>query len=229
MTGSQTGLEELTMQRQFVNANAVIIAQGINPSVFTQAWLVENEIVRPAELTGSLVVTPQVVSVDADRFAFLAVPDRLQFVPKATEVEEQADLMGRLDRVVQLLPHNPYSGLGLNFVCLLSPDTEPFDRFLRRSFWMTDNPLFRQFDEDDARCGVYLSKDTLGFRLKLDVKPIRMEQLEQRPERLHMAFNFHRDVPSGPEAAMSISEGLESWVAARGLAESLAAAVTEED
>ena len=42
-----------------------------------------------------------------------------------------------------------------------------------------------------------MSKDTLGGRLKLDVKPITVSQEGEEVERIQFAFNFHVDVEHG--------------------------------
>jgi len=216
------------MESKLANTNVVVTAHNINPTVFSQRWLADNNIVQPDELTGSLIITPQLVSVDADRFALLVVPDRLQLTVKTPDVDEQARLVGRVAKIATILPHTPYNALGLNLIWLLSPEREPFDAFLRRLFWRPDDALYKAFDHEDARCGVYLSMNVLGFRLKLDAKPIHIEPVPEKPEYLHLAFNFHMDV-SGGEGANSIVEAVGKWPEVHQMASDLLSRIEESD
>jgi hypothetical protein len=79
-------------------------------------------------------------------------------------------------------------------------------------FFRADRPLFQNFADAGAHFGTYLSKDSNGFRLKLDVKPV-LVQLEGRTEdRLQFAFNFHRDFAENPAA--QLDQCLLLWDAA---------------
>jgi hypothetical protein len=182
------------MNSKLVHANAVVVARRFNPTIFSQLWLVNNEIATEADFQGESVFTPAFVQVQAPRYVLLVVPEQLQLAP-LPPVEQQHELVSdKVGRIVRLLPETPYVAVGLNFSWQL--DIEDPDQFvpLSRALFFRGNPLFNHFDCDDARFGGYFSKDTLGARLKLDVKPVRGGSPEQAVERLLFAFNLHKDV-----------------------------------
>jgi hypothetical protein len=115
---------------------------------------------------------------------------------------------------VSRLPHTPYSAIGLNFTWHLDPEETGIGEFSRSIFYR-DTSLFREFDTEDARYGGYLSKNVLGCRLKLDIKPIIMS-IPTRKDYLQFAFNFHLDL-SGDNPVEEILSLLTRWNEAKGL------------
>jgi hypothetical protein len=82
----------------------------------------------------------------------------------------------------------------------------------RRLFLVLGRPLFRKFNATDAGFGAYLSRDLLGFRLKLDVKPVAgPSPAHPGEQRLQFLYNFHADLPDGGEAAARIEQHLRRW------------------
>lgn len=182
------------MKTQLVHANVAVAARQFNPSIFSQLWLVRNEIATEADFDeGESVFTPAFIQVRTPRFVLLVVPEQLQFAPLPAQ-EQHGELVGdKIGRIARLLPETPYVAVGLNFHWLVQTEPEEFAG-LSRGLFFRENPLFGQFDEDNARYGGYLSKDVFGVRLKLDVKPTRTEIEGEAVERLLFAFNFHLDV-----------------------------------
>jgi hypothetical protein len=82
-------------------------------------------------------------------------------------------------------------------------------RVTRELFFKPDSALFQQFDVDGANFGSYLSKESHGFRLKLDVKPMNFTiqeggTEERQEDRIQFAFNFHADLPDNPAAQIQV-------------------------
>jgi hypothetical protein len=102
--------------------------------------------------------------------------------------------------------------LGLNFTWHLTPEGGDVAALSRRLFFTAGRPLFRDFDAPDASLGAYLSRDLLGFRLKLDVKPVTVTPPAAAAEqRLQLLYNFHADLPEGEEAVERIQQHLQRW------------------
>ena len=81
----------------------------------------------------------------------------------------------------------------------------------RRLFFTAGRPLFRDFDAPDAAFGAYLSRDLLGFRLNLDVKPVNVPTSTAAANRLQLLYNFHADLPEGEEAVPRLQQHLRRW------------------
>lgn len=137
-------------------------------------------------------------------------PQQLQFTPRGAEEQQQDIIVERLGRLVETLPHTPYHAVGLNFIWYFDPGEIGVRTFSRRLFFAERSALYRAFDVEDARFGGYLSKDSLGARLKLDVKPITVTG-EQSCERMQFMFNFNLDVKGEPNPAHSVVELLTRW------------------
>ncbi len=202
-------------------SNAVIVAHQFNPSVVNQLWLVDNDIVSRDGFQEGCAFSDMVVNVNARDFSLFVSPEQLQFVPKGADGAEGALIQTRLGKFVQSVPHTPFAGLGLNFVWMVSDDDLP--ALSRKLFFRPEEPLFREFESEDARFGAYLSRDFHGGRLKLDIRPVTLKLREsgESVERLQFAFNLHFDVPAGGRGAEQICQFLENWDPALAEAERL--------
>jgi hypothetical protein len=200
------------MRRELIGSSVVIVAQNFNPSVAGQLWLVRNGVLGEGDFLPGCIFTDLLVQVRARRFSLLLTPEQIQFVPAAGDEDAVRLTQEAIGRVVRALPHTPYRALGLNFTWHLTPEGGDVAALSRRLFFVPGRPLFRDFDAPDASFGAYLSRDLLGFRLKLDVKPVAGQSPEHAAEqRLQFLYNFHADLPDGGEAAARIEQHLRRW------------------
>jgi hypothetical protein len=191
-------------------AVVVVVAHQFNPSVFSQTWLVRNELLAEADFMPGSVFTDLIVQVHSRQFNMLVISEQLQFFPDVARAEEQALIVDKMSRIVRTLPHTPFKALGLNFCWHLQPREGDIGRTTRGLFYRDRNPLYQQFAADDAHFGGYLSKNVFGFRLKLDVKPILIATTGGQPEgRVQFSFNFHVDLDDN--GAQQITEHLVRW------------------
>jgi hypothetical protein len=206
------------MALQLINANAVIAARNFNPSVISQIWLVDNEIVTRDDFQPGFVFSDMVVSFRTKRFECLVAPERLQLTPNGGLEDQQRIVVESLGRIVELLPHTPFHAAGMNFTWHMLASDEDI-RALSRRLFFSNTPLYRAFDADDAQFGGYMSRDVLGCRLKLDVKPASLTQgTEKKVEMLQFAFNFHLDIGSQRRSVECIKAFLAKWDEAIGIA-----------
>jgi hypothetical protein len=200
------------MRRELVTTSAVIVAQHFNPSVASQIWLVDQGLVSKEEFEPGCLFTDNVVQVCSRRFNLLVMADQVQLVPRVSESDQGQLIAKTLNLLVKTLPHTPFRALGLNFVWHLVPDDGNVQALTRRLFYVENRPLYREFDVKDAHYGAYLSKDQFGFRLRLDAKPLTVNQQVTAPEiRLQVLFNYHAELPQGKEAVDVIEELLTHW------------------
>lgn len=202
------------MPWSYTGSVAVIVAQQFNAPIITQLWLVRNGILTDEEFQEGSIFSDVFVQVRSNSFQMLVLPDQLQMVPTVPRDQEQVVLVQRLGRLVRELPHTPYKALGLNFAWHLTPADGNIARLSREMFFVPDRTLQRSFADENAHYGGYLSKDFLGFRLKLEVKPVIVPLIGGQVEsRLHFGFNYHFDLRE--DAARQIEERLQHWNEAR--------------
>ena len=205
------------MPIELAGSNLVITARHFNPSIFSQLWLVRNEIVREEEFSPGCLFSDQAVNVQSQEFGLLVVPPQMQFVPKAA-ADRQADLVSeKVGAIVRTLPHTPYNAIGLNFLWHVEPEHGDVPTLTRELFYDSERKICQLFDAEDARFGAYFSKDILGCRLKLDVKPVTRQTQDERRDSVQFAFNFHLELPQeANEIIAAIERQLRIWDDAAG-------------
>lgn len=199
---------------ELVNKNAVVTANRFNLSLVSQLWLVRNGVVGEDEWEGPGIFTPAFIQFGTSKYEVLLMEERLQLTLQSDTGTEGAAVRKVVGQIVRMLPHTPYTGVGLNFTWHLKvPDK--IREVSRRLFFRDTGPLGSLFDCADARYGGYYSKDVLGMRLKLNGLPSILDRGEGKEELIQFAFNYHLDAAT-PEKVL---EGLENWDAARSDAE----------
>lgn len=195
-----------------IGANIVVVARTFNPSIIDKHWMISNEIVKEGEIGQNCLFAPMVSQIDSKDFTLLVVPDQMQFIPKSISTATQDLITSKLLVVIEKLPHTPYIAVGINFFVDIGPKHQDFHFLNKKLFFNPDNPIFGEFNSEDARYGVYFSRNIFGCRLKLDIKPATLK-IEARPESLEVLrfnFNFHRDL-SKDRQIEEIRNMLSEW------------------
>lgn len=207
---------------QQVGSAVVIAAKQFNPSVLGELWLFENEILTSDELKGASVKVfmDGIAQVDVADFALTIIGPQLQFVVKDPHNDS---VLTRLNKLVTLIPHTPFTAIGINHTWRIVPVGIGVHNFSRKLFVSDNSPFAGLFAEPDSLFGGYFSKDVLNCRLKVDAQPTAMaESGETSKIFLTMNFNFHLDLSgSGHEKSEAISGHLSNWENARALAQSI--------
>ena len=190
--------------KNLLSANIVIIANNLNPSIFSQLWLVKEGIVDEKDFAENCVFTPVAAQVFTPDFQLLVLPDRLQFGLTDESKDNSELIKDKVTNIVQKLPHTPYIAIGANLHWKVAPDVpEQFIDFMRNLFMKPQTPLYNEFSGDDARLGSYMSKKIFGTRLKLEIKPVNPAQIKKNAdtaEFLQFHFNYNLDLTYGDSA-----------------------------
>lgn len=121
--------------RSLQMSSGVVLANDVNQSIFRPSWLLKNGIVTEDEVDEEPIFSPGLTRVRTSAFELLVLPDRLQmqFPP---ECEDASSLLQRvLAGIARLLPHTPFSAVGLNFQHAFVPiDAEHFAEWNRERF-----------------------------------------------------------------------------------------------
>ncbi len=209
------------------HADVVVVASQFNPSIITQHWLIKNNFFLEEEFSPDSVFSPLVADIKTNQFNILVMPERLQFTPKVDNTETQCNLItSKLGKIIEKLPHTPFSALGFNFLWLIDTEADSQTKVSRKLFFKNESNLYKKFDTDDANFGSYMSKDILGCRLKLEIKPVRA-LMKDNKNFLQCAFNFHLDLPD--EEKHSVILGfLPNWIKAKEISEDIVKCLMQE-
>lgn len=205
--------ESRQMSIELVDASMVVVAQQFNPSVFSQLWLVRHELVAEDDFRDGCIFSDAIAQVNTKDFNLLVIPPRAQFIPKVAENAQQHLIVDKVGRLVSALPETPYRAVGINMKWKVRREGESITEMSRRIAFVPTSPVHDMFDTDDARFGAFLSKDSFGCRLKLNVKPEGEDTGDG--EVLVFAFNYHRDVRPEEDATQVITGVLQQWDNAR--------------
>lgn len=195
-----------------INQNIVVAAKSFNPSIFSQLWLVKENIMEEKDFTSPVVFSPVAVDIRTSEYQLLVIPDRLQLT-FAKNIQDKTRIIKKVvEAIVTKLSHTPYIAIGFNVLINFIPSIENKYAILNKDLMFNEsNPLSDFFNNPDARYGFYCSKDVFGMRLKLDVKPSHIIDTNKvKKEFLAFNFNFHKDL-NGEDKVSQIISLFSSW------------------
>lgn len=218
------------MYETMSNHNIVVVAKNLNPSIFSQNWLIKRGIFSEGDIEGAFLFSPMAVNVQTPQVELLIVPERLQL--KFRTDDDHDEINKRIiGNIVTALPETPYTGMGLNIDWIITPhDQSEFPNAIREMFMSDKNPLESKFSNRDARFGVYMSMDMLEMRLKLNIKPIKSVIGKEKIEKEGLSFNFNFDkrIDNQEKAVDIIMETLNKWSQAKEDSEKMVKEISEK-
>lgn len=203
---------------QLVEANAVVVANDLNLSIFKPAWFHRHGLVSDDELLPDSVITPISINLHTASYTLFCLPGRLQLSFPAEAIDGADFPLARvLGGILKLLPHTPYSAVGFNYVYLMFPDDQ--SQYAAASAKQLSCPITQSFvkpPDPRTRFGAYISYVFEPFRAKVDIKPSQVtDAVPDAPKEVHVGdeclltkFNMHRDLDE------SATEGLAAQAAA---------------
>jgi hypothetical protein len=206
-----------------VSYNIVVLAENLNPSLFTQLWLIKIGVISETDNIEGSFFTPTAVNLITPKFDLLVVPERLQLTIKIEEPREQQEVLNKIcGNIIKAIPHTPFTAIGFNMEWIaVSRYKHEFHDILREMFVSEKNPIAPFFKTDDSTFGMSFSKNEIGTRLSLNVSHVINNK--EGTHGLRFKFNFHKQIEnSDRERAVAILlEMLNNWQKARGIAEEI--------
>ena len=177
------------MNKKLIEQTIVIVADFFNPSAFSQYWFIKEEILKEEDIQKESLFVPGITHVQTDKFNMLVVPDKIQITIKSNNEETHNTIYKLLTLIVQGQQNIPYKALGINFCWELIPQ-DSISIYSKNLFYKENMPLYDKFKEDNACFGVYMSQNYKNARMKLDIKPIILND----DKCMICNFNFHHDI-----------------------------------
>jgi hypothetical protein len=199
---------------ELASENVVITANQLNPSIFNHLWLAKNLTVEETDFTAPVLITPAIVQIETKQFSLLVTPDRLQFTPRGGEAQKSQAVKATVGHIVTALPHTPYTSAGINFNWHFSPDRLGMEKLSRVLFLNERCPLAGEFSTPDSLYGAYFSKNFFGFRLKLTILPVLLDQGNGPIDRISCNFNYHLYI-ARDGSIQQMNSLLDHWTAGK--------------
>lgn len=178
------------LQVELFNSSVIIVAHEFNMSIINSIWLYKKGIFTEEELKNRPSL-PFLVEAGSEDFNFRLIPDRLEFSINPKYDKPIKVLLKKITKIITELPETPYSATGFNFIYHVLPENNDIGKLSKSLFCFSNTNFCKSFDSDEARFGGYFSKNALGTRLKLDIKPMTLNLPKETKEVLQFSFNFH--------------------------------------
>jgi len=167
-----------------------------------------------------MLVTPAVNVFPAEKFELMILPERVQmrFHPKGYPTAQE-ELKRVIGGIIRVLPHTPYAAMGFNIdfrVC--EPVGIDFAKWNRQLFTAEASSRITDSADNAARFGCYVSFNSLGGRMKINMLPVHEQQVANTPsgmssseaDSVQVAFNFHTDIVQPPSTELMV-QVLDRW------------------
>lgn len=187
----------MSIIRNLVTKNVVILANNFNASTFNQYWLIKNNFCQESDFLPGTVFNSEIAQILTQKFKLLVLPNQLQF--STTNPEDWDEIYSStFIKIIEKIPEIPYTASGINYAWHIKSEEYSIEQLSKSLFFIEGNNFFNEFTNDNARFGAYLSKDFNGARLKLDIKPIIYTDVIKNTSEdlIQFAFNYHLDLKS---------------------------------
>jgi hypothetical protein len=213
----------------------VIVANDVNISIFKPWWLIKNNIIREEEIAGDVIVSPVAISVPTAEFVLGIFPNRIQMAFPLHGTNMQENIIRVAAQIIKKLPHTPYTGIGLNFNYFVSPEQKDIFEWSKIHFATDFANKVSLGPETKPKYGSYFSFDTLGGRLKLDIKPVVADEAisslvaewSRGKDMMRANFNFHYEIDIRKDSIDKIVDVLSMWTGAQKASEKIISQLTD--
>lgn len=179
------------MKKQLAGRNIVFVG-NFQPIKFDKFFFVKNEIFQEDEITDFSIFSPEISQVIGKNINVVVLSQQIHIIP----INNDKDRLIEVAKLLITTVRGAISALGVNFDWHLQSE-QGLEKFSKEAFCKTENLMFTNFfDTPDSIFGSYVSKDFMGGRLKLEIKPqLVRQELETQKKILavymNYGFNFH--------------------------------------
>ncbi|MGE0932489.1 hypothetical protein [Peijinzhouia sedimentorum] len=171
------------MEKSYINKNLVFIGE-FKPSNFDKfTFIKEGFLVEEDFLDGSIFL-PDLTIIDTKNLVIEINQNRLSINFKIVDFEIN------IGKLISLLSTSKIKAFGFNFKrALFINDSNESKKY----FYFENNVLNKFFNSNDTAYGYYVSRNIMDARLKLDIKPVQLQKINEDVyfNALDFSFNFH--------------------------------------
>lgn len=175
------------MEKRFIESNIVIIGD-FKPSVFDKLYFIKRNLINEDDFLESTVCTPSFCKIETNDLIIIIESKKIVIILKNGK---NKDLRTLADNFISEGSSNVIV-VGFNFKWIIFLD-EIYSHTKSRFFSNTNTSLNNHFNTDNTAYGTYMSRDFNNSRMKLEVKPNILKQVNNSQQKniLMFDFNFH--------------------------------------
>lgn len=192
--------------------SVVLVARQHNPSILNPDFLRDNGIVPGGWQTRSPPITTEVFAQATfqEGLQFTAEPDKLAITAHARQLKDPVStLQSAAERYVEVLPHVPYTAVGLNSIYSLPmDDDDPNEQLVEKAFRSDLTNLTYRNTIPRTSATLHYSFDDYKANISLNTGTVKQD--DQPMQALIFSFNGHHGLPekAGAPATLALIKKL---------------------
>ena len=175
----------------------IVLIGGFDLAIFDRYFFIKNEIFNDKDIQYQSSFNPQqVIQIFNSKYNFFITPN--QIIISSLSLNNLEDNINELVKKIIQIGSFGISAVGFNFHWSLRDNTKSIPELSKENFYSDNIKILSFFKSNDARFGTYASMNFLNSRLKLDVKPVSIQNTVtlEIEDVINFAFNFHFDAIS---------------------------------
>lgn len=177
------------MDITFIEKNIVILG-NFKPSKYDKLFFIKNDLIKEVDFLENSMFMTEISIIETNNFVINVTQQ--QIVISAKNPNEETTIQNIASAIIND-DNNFINAIGYNFKWFMFIDND-LNNFTKKLFYTPTNTVInKHFNTDDTMYGYYVSKDYEYSRLKLDIKPLLVHQVDTNVKRnvLNFDFNFH--------------------------------------
>jgi len=173
------------MESQILNKNVVFIGE-FKPTLFDKLYFIKKGIISEEEFLPNSLFLPDLTIIETDNFVLEINPNRFTISYKIIENKE----LPNVSNIEKALVESKVNAFGFNFKIVIFIEDKSATK---NYFYFEENKLNKFFNTENTAYGYYVSKDLENCRLKLDIKPVQLQKINENSliDAIDFNFNFH--------------------------------------
>jgi len=173
----------------------IVLVGSFNVSLFDKYFFIKNQIIDETDLQPNSFLSMGNFGAQVVNRKFNIVISANQIVVTSLVPEDNDEINKVTSDIIRAANVNSIDAMGINFSWFLTDHEKSLEQLSRENFYGKEIKIFSKiFDKPDSLFGVYVSTDFMNARLKLDIKPSKMELVLNSnavQDLINFAFNFH--------------------------------------
>ncbi len=185
------------MQQELKTKN-IVLAGFFDPSAFDKLFFVKNEILNEDQILAGSIFDGNSVQLIGISFHILVLSN--QVIITDLKPNENTPIDKTILSIISAGKISKVIALGINFHWFLEDKSKSLEQFSKDLFYNDKIKILADFFKSaNSAFGVYASTDFMNARMKLDVKPNTITEINQtgnvlNKQVLNFAFNFHFEI-----------------------------------
>ena len=189
------------MQTKLHIRNIVLVGM-FNPLLYDKYFFIKNDLLKEEEISEKSVFGNVFGGqLNSNKFQVIFSLNQIIITSFSPEVKDEIISNFIIKFIKAAYLYNSINAFGYNLHWYLEENIDSLEETSKHYFYRDDIDLLRNFfNNNDAMFGVYASTNIKDSRLKLDIKPTKIKDIDNNIQnKFNFIFNFHFDLMNKDE------------------------------